>query len=148
VIEGPTTLFVDAPLDRLPLYVRANALIPTTAVSECLTDEPFDFVIIDAYLLDEGTLELRDVDGTTRISAMLRGSQLDVSVEGAKETLGLRLIPLRGMSRVDGVQVNGAMHSEVVELEWGPDSAAGWLRRPDGEIWVMIQQDEQPDGRP
>jgi len=138
VIEGPQARFVEVPLDVLPLYVRANALIPTIESPEYLTDAPFDQVIFDAYLFDNGSFELRDTDGVTRISASLEGSRLDIQVGGVKKRLGLRLIPLAGVPSVDTVQMNGVALTRVDALEIGPGAAAGWTRDGDGTARVML----------
>lgn len=138
VIEGPQTRFIEAPLDVLPLYVRADSLIPTVEPSEYLTDAPFDLVIFDAYLFDNGSFELRDTDGVTRIWASLEGSRLNIQVEGVKGRLGLRLIPLAGVPSVDTVQMNGVALTRVDALEIEPGAAAGWTRDGDGAVRVML----------
>ena len=65
VIAGPCTCEVTVPLERVPLFVRANALLPTIEPVERLTDDPWDAVTFDAYLLDRGRTSLRDTDGRT-----------------------------------------------------------------------------------
>jgi len=138
VIEGPQTRFVEAPLDVLPLYIRANSLIPTVQPPEYLTDAPFDLVTFDAYLFDNGSFELRDTDGVTRISASLERSRLNIQVEGVKERLGLRLIPLAGVPSMDIVQMNDVALTRVDALEIGPGAPAGWTRDGDGTARVML----------
>lgn len=138
LIEGPETRWVEASLDVLPLYVRANTLIPTIEPPDYLTDDPFDLVTFDAYLLDSGSFELHDTDGITQVSASLEGSRLNVQVEGVKRSLGLRLIPLPGVPSVDTVYVNGVALNRMDALEIGPSAAAGWTRHEDGTVRVMV----------
>ncbi len=107
VLEGSRTYKITAPLDKLPLFVRANALIPTIEPSSTITDAPFDLVTFDAYLLEKGSFTLRDSDGETSIEAEYAGTQLHIQVEGAKQKLALRLIPLTGAPQVERVYVNG-----------------------------------------
>ncbi len=140
VIEGPQTRFVEVPLEVLPLYVRADALIPTVEPPEHLSDAPFDLVTFEGYLFDCGSFELRDSDGVTQISASFEGSRLNVQVEGAKKELGLRLIPLPGAPAVDAVQVNGVALGRVEALEIGPGAPAGWRRHEDGTVRVMVHR--------
>ncbi len=106
VLEGSRTIKVQAPLETMPLYVRANALIPTIEPSQFTADAPFEEVTFDAYLLEQGAFELRDTDGVTHISATLAGSQLHIETGGAKSSLRLRLLPLTG-KRAEVVYVNG-----------------------------------------
>jgi alpha-D-xyloside xylohydrolase len=146
VIEGPQTRWLEVALDVLPLYIRGNALIPTIEPLAYLTDAPFGLVTFDAYLLDRGSFELRDSDGTTRISASFEGVRLNIQVEGVKRTLGLRLIPLPGVPSVDTVHVNGVALHKVDALEISPDAAAGWTCDPDGTVQVMIHVTNQ-EGR-
>ena len=86
VIHGPAVRSLHVPLDVTPLYVRANALIPTTEPVEHIPDGPFSFVTFDAYLLPGGAgkFTLRDEDGSTEVTAALVDSQLDVRFTGAK----------------------------------------------------------------
>jgi len=85
VIVGPRTYQVGVPLDRVPLFVRANALLPTMNPVERLTDAPWDAVVFDAYLLERGRTTLRDTDGKTDVSAALEESRLRVELSGASD---------------------------------------------------------------
>jgi alpha-D-xyloside xylohydrolase len=107
VLEGSRTYKVTAPLNKLPLFVRANALIPTIEPSSTITDAPFDQVTFDAYLLEKGSFTLRDSDGNTNITAEYTGTKLHIQVEGAKQKLALRLLPLAGTPQVEHVYING-----------------------------------------
>jgi alpha-D-xyloside xylohydrolase len=138
VIEGPQTRFIEASLDVLPLYVRANALIPTIEPPDYLTDAPYDLVTVDAYLLDSGRFALRDTDGTTQVSASFEGSCLSLQVGGAKQRLGVRLIPLLGAPPVEEVYGNGARINKTESLAITPDSNPGWTRDQDGIVRILV----------
>ena len=108
VIKGPQVQFAQAPLPIMPLYVRANALIPTVKPAPYLSDEPFDFVIFNAYLLDHGSFKLVDNDSLTHVSAELTADGwLDVRLDGIKRKAGLRVIPLPGRPAIQQVTVKG-----------------------------------------
>jgi hypothetical protein len=106
-----------------------------------LTEEPFEEVIFDAYLMDEGNFELRDTDGSTLVSASFDGSRLGVTVGGAKRTIGLRLMPLPGAPNMEAVSANGVELGYVEGLEIVPDAEAGWARDPDGTVRTVIHRD-------
>ncbi len=106
ILEGSRTIKVLAPLDRMPLYVRANALIPTIEPPQFTTDAPFEGITFNAYLLEQGAFELHDTDRVTRVSATLAGGQLRIETEGAQHSLALRLLPLAGR-QIETVYVNG-----------------------------------------
>jgi alpha-D-xyloside xylohydrolase len=140
VIEGPQTRWVEAELDVIPLYVRENALMPTVEPADHLNENPFELVTFDAYLFECGHFDARDTDGATRVSARIAGAVLNVAVEGAKQELGVRLIPLPGVQRVDAVRVNGVAVERLESLEIGPGAAPGWTREPDGGARVMCKR--------
>ena len=48
-IEGPRTLQADAPLDRLPLYVRAGSILPMGPEEEWATEKPADPIELRIY---------------------------------------------------------------------------------------------------
>jgi alpha-D-xyloside xylohydrolase len=142
VLEGPRHIQVEVPLDILPLYVRENALIPTIEPIASLKETPFDPVIVDAYLFQKGSVELRDTDGLTNISAHLEGPEVRVEVEGAKRALDLRVIPLTGAPMVESIQLNGAPVEQVTEPPENPKPY--WTREPDGVIRVAMRPEHAP----
>lgn len=130
VLTGSRMISVQAPLEKLPLYVRANALIPTTEPVPFTPDGPFEEITVDAYLLERGAFEFQDTDGLTRISAELAKNQLRVTVEGTRQQLALRLIPLAGTPTVATAFINDIL---CVESQ---DGANTWSRLEDGTILV------------
>lgn len=133
VIEGPQTRTVNAPLDVLPLYVRANALIPTTAPQQHLTNAPFDKVTFEGYLLSTGACEMFDTDGVTQITAAYEDAHLNVTWVSPKPQIALRLLPLPGSPTITTVTANG-----VTLPETGPEAATGWTRTNDGSLLVRL----------
>lgn len=107
VITGPQTRTVQPPLDILPLYVRANTLIPTIEPAAPLREEPFEDVTFDAYVLESGAFDLEDIDGTTHVAVTLHGTRAEVECQSPKRRLALRLLPLAGRPAADTVLVNG-----------------------------------------
>lgn len=140
IVTGPQTRRVEAPLEVLPLYVRADSLVPTIEPTFHLADEPFDFVTFVGYITGKACFDLRDLDGVTSLSAERVGSRLNVQVEGAKKKTGLRLIPLAGALPVEAVYVNNTEVKRVDALEPGPGAAGGWTCDQDGTVRVMIGQ--------
>jgi len=138
VIEGPRMQHVEAKLDTLPLYVRADALVPTVEPQDHLTEDPFEMVNIDCYLIDEGTFELRDTDGVTRVEASFEGTRLEIALEGAKQKIGLHLIPLPDAPQVEKVRANGSDLEMVESLRLDLNSGIGWTSEPDGAVRVMV----------
>jgi alpha-D-xyloside xylohydrolase len=138
VIEGPRMQHVEATLDTLPLYVRADALVPTVEPQDHLTEDPFEMVTFDCYLIDEGTFELRDTDGVTRVEASFEGTRLEIALEGAKQKIWLHLIPLPDAPQVQKVRANGSDLEMVESLGLDLNSGVGWTSDPDGAVRVVV----------
>jgi alpha-D-xyloside xylohydrolase len=138
VISGPRTLHIQAPLGILPLYVRANALIPTTEPVSFTSDAPFEELSVDAYLFERGSFELHDTDGLTRISAEMFDTQLRVTLAGVKQKLVLRLLPLAGRAPIETISVNEQLYHEIAAGEEGQEEAGTWVRALDGTVLVFI----------
>ncbi len=107
IVAGPTTQRRTAPLELLPLYVRENALIPTTEPRQSLSDATFDPVFVNAYVSSEGSTRIYDDDGITELKVGRKETQVLVEVTGAKKHLGLRLFQLPESPPVEGIEVNG-----------------------------------------
>ena len=139
LIRGPSTRTVKTELNRMPLYVRGNALIPTIEPPEHIKEEPFGPVTVDAYLLSSGSLELRDTDGITAVSAAWRDSSLELEWKGAKHVLGFRMIALDGIATVDLVRANGRSLPRLDRVVVGRDGESGWDQASDGTVLVALQ---------
>ncbi|NJK79345.1 MAG: DUF5110 domain-containing protein [Chloroflexaceae bacterium] len=49
VLEGPTHLLADAPLERMPLYVRAGAILPSGPAMQYTDEKPLNPLTLDIY---------------------------------------------------------------------------------------------------
>ena len=139
VISGPVVRRLQVPLDTMPLYIRANALIPTTEPVDHISDGPFSFVTFDAYLLlgGAGSFTLRDEDGTTEVTAALTGSRLEVQLNGAKRKVGLRVFRLGGAPEITSVTVNARTLPRAARVDPGADSSEGWMMAVDTLVAVI-----------
>jgi alpha-glucosidase len=63
--EGPGGITVEAPLDRLPLFVRAGAIVPMGPVVQHTAERPLDDVTLMIYPGGESRFELYEDDGRT-----------------------------------------------------------------------------------
>jgi hypothetical protein len=90
------------------------------------------------YRIPEGTFELRDTDGETRVEASFEGTRLEIAPEGAKQKIGLHLIPLPDAPQVEKVRANGSDLEMVEALRLDLNSGVGWTSDPDGALRVVI----------
>ena len=137
IIDGPQTRFVKTPLDTLPLYVRANALIPTIEPPQYLTDDPFERITFEGYVLASGESILEDTDGTSRVSATANGSHVAIEYLSPKSRLSVRLLPLRVL-RTETISVNGTTCQQVQQKPEWTENTRAWMREEDGSIRIWL----------
>jgi len=65
VYDGPAQIQVDAPLDRIPLFVRGGAVIPTQQVVEYTDQTPIDPLTLEVYPQGDSSREYYEDDGLT-----------------------------------------------------------------------------------
>jgi alpha-glucosidase len=154
--EGPRGVTIEAPLDRLPLLVRAGAILPLGPVVQHTGERPLDEVTLLIY--PEGTtrFELYEDDGRT--NAYRRGHHAltpieCVAVPGSVtvrigEPAGDRsvvppdrryLLKLR-MDEPASVAVDG--HGELSRRDGpGPGGGGWWV---DAEGFVLVRLPDRP----
>jgi alpha-D-xyloside xylohydrolase len=64
-IDGPRTLVAAAPLDRIPLYVRAGSILPLGPSMEWSTQKPADPIELRIYAGADGDFTLYEDEGDT-----------------------------------------------------------------------------------
>jgi alpha-D-xyloside xylohydrolase len=73
---GPGHVSVTQPLDRVPLFVRRGAVIPTVEVTDHVGDAPFGPITLRRFDADRATIVIHDVNGDTTVT--LDGDRLEV----------------------------------------------------------------------
>ena len=149
--EGPRGLTVDAPLDRLPIFVRAGAIVPLGPVVQHTSERPLDEVTLLIYPAGASRFELYEDDG--RSQAYRHGHSAltaftctedgrDVIVRVAAPTGDRALVPAGRryvlQVRVDrpaSVHLDGAGELPRVADDGG---AAGWWDDGHGFTWVRL----------
>ena len=63
--EGPSWIVAEAPLDILPLYVRAGSIIPTGPTMQYTDERPLDPLTLEVYGGSNGRFTLYEDDGLT-----------------------------------------------------------------------------------
>ena len=77
--DGPTGVTVEAPLDRLPLLVRAGAILPLAPVMQHSGEHPLDELTLQIYPEGTSRFDLYEDDGRT--NAYRRGHHAVTSIE-------------------------------------------------------------------
>ena len=154
--EGPGGITVPAPLDRLPLLVRAGAILPMGPVVQHTGERPLDEVTLLIYPEGTSRFELYEDDG--RSNTYLRGRHALTSFECAAEPgrvtvrvgepVGDRSLVPAGRCyllrlRVDGptaVAVGG--HGDLPRRDGPGPAGPGWW--VDGEGFTLVRLPHQP----
>ncbi|MFV2011574.1 MULTISPECIES: TIM-barrel domain-containing protein [unclassified Micromonospora] len=106
---GGRHLPVETPLERIPLFVRHGALIPTTGPGDTVGDGPFADVTLVSWGGVSAETVVCDVDGDTTVRAVRDGDTLRVNLDGP--------LPVR---RVEVVAVTGTEPPATVLLDGVP----------------------------
>lgn len=81
---GPRGVEVDAPLDRLPLFVREGAIVPTGPVAQFTDEAPLEEVTVLVYPGATSRFDLYEDDGRT--NAYLRGAYALTAITCRRES--------------------------------------------------------------
>ena len=106
--EGPGGITVEAPLDRLPLFVRAGAIVPLGPVVQHTGERPLDEVTLLIYPEGASRFELYEDDGRTNAYRARRSCADPRSSARADPTRSRRAHRRAGRRRVGGAGRAGA----------------------------------------
>ncbi|MBL8157100.1 MAG: hypothetical protein JNM70_23205, partial [Anaerolineae bacterium] len=99
--HGPAHPMVDAPLDRLPLFVRSGAVIPMMAEQARIPEGTVDPMIVEIYPGAEVRYAFREDEGVTEFSGGLDAQQFTFGWRGGPpRAYHLRIVGGRPVSRV------------------------------------------------
>jgi alpha-D-xyloside xylohydrolase len=110
--KGGQTIKAEAPLNRMPLYVKAGSIVPTTVVQQYVGEKPDAPLTVVVYTGADGVFELYEDDGLS--NGYVRGaySRIPMSYDNAsgRLTIGARSGTFKGMleNRVIKVRFIGA----------------------------------------
>ena len=154
--DGPRGITLDAPLDRLPLLVRAGAIVPMGPVVQHTGERPLDEVTLLIYPDGASSFELYEDDG--RSNAYRRGQHALTRVECAATSTGITIRigePVGARSivpasrrylvrlRIDGASAVTVEGPGRLPRRTGPDQdGAGWWQ--DGHGFITIRPPTQP----
>ena len=155
--DGPGGVTLDAPLDRLPLLVRAGAIVPMGPVVQHTGERPLDEITLLIYPDGASSFELYEDDG--RSNAYRRGQHALTRFECAATSTGITIHiaePVGARSIVPAsrrylvrLRIDDASAVTVEGLgplprRAGPsqDAGAGWWQ--DGHGFITIRPPTQP----
>jgi alpha-glucosidase len=163
--EGPTRVNVDAPLDRIPMFVRGGAIIPTRQVVEYTDQAPINPLTFEIYPDGKSEREYYEDDGISfdyqrgislvqRVSASETSQGVSISVSArqgsfqpAARALVFKVHAQRVLPRsveLGGKALHAAASVEALESAadgWAFDSLQNvvWIKSPDTGAAMTIQ---------
>jgi alpha-D-xyloside xylohydrolase len=146
--QGPQTITADAPLGRLPLYVRAGGILPlevSSAVTGNGTAASAGRLTIDGYPLGTSMFTLRDDDGTSTFT-------LSDTPCGAASCVTLGISPSRSgyvvrllLDSVHSVTLDGRPLTRADSLAALDLASTGWfLDVSTVRLWARFSTDRNP----
>src|SRR5205823_9994788 len=96
VHEGPCGISVEAPLDRLPLFVRAGSILPMGPAVQHLSGPPPDDLTLLLYPAASAAFALYDDDGVTKAYDRGRYALTELSSVAQGPNLVCRIAAPRG----------------------------------------------------
>ena len=137
VFEGGREIADQCPLDRIPVFARAGAVIPMQPDMQYVGEKPVDPLTINVYRGADGAFELYEDDGVSMAYRKGESATTKLSLKDARDRFTIEIGPTRGEyagapeSRSCIVRVFGASRPEKVTLNGTPVSESlaatpGW----------------------
>jgi len=136
-IEGGQTLVVDAPYERMPVYVREGAIVPFGPEMEWSDEKPAELINLYVYAGRDGEFQLYEDEGTNYNYEKGRYATIDIRYDDAakKIVFGKRKGSFSGMLKSRRFNVVLVTKDEARALDL--DSPAGKMVRYDGKETVV-----------
>ncbi len=156
---GPLTVNVNAPLERMPLFVRAGAILPSQQDMQYTDQSPIDPLTFDVYPEGSSSREYYEDDGISfayqkgvylrqRISTESAADRVSVEIsdrEGSfhplKRSIVVKVHLQASEPRV--VTVGGIEAPHDASVKAFQESAKGWMHDVDSKTsWVKLPDEE------
>jgi alpha-glucosidase len=95
-ITGPKDITVDAPQDRLPLFVKAGSIIPTQNVVQYTNEKPTNPVIWEVYPKERASGSIYEDDGESFNYQQGKYSLRGISMQRSEDRLTFVIAPPEG----------------------------------------------------
>ena len=142
--RGPTTLYIEPPLEKLPLYIRDNSIIPMGPDMGYIGEKPFDPITLDIWLDSQAQFTLFDDEEST-------GTQEIVTIRAERGPEGI-ILEISPSAKTYIAKFNNTGSPETVILNGmnipGYNSQSefeksdrGWYCDPSSIVYVKFKAD-------
>ena len=123
---GPIHLNWEAPMDSIPLFVRAGAIIPLAPEMNYVGEKDWDPIIVEVYPEGESTFKIYDGDEEIDFTCQSdKGGLLIVSIQASSRPRSYEL-QVYGKSRPTAVNIGGKSSPEAENAELLAAQEQGW----------------------
>ena len=124
-IDGGQTLVVDAPYDKIPVFVREGSIIPYGPEIQYTDEKPADLITLYVYAGSNGEFQLYEDEGTNYNYEKGKYATIDITYDDAAKTLsfGKRQGEFRGMLKERRFLIVYVTKEQPRELDFVPQKA-------------------------
>lgn len=122
-IDGGKRLIVDAPYERMPLYVRAGSIIPVGPEMEWSDEKPCDALLVLVYSGSDANFALYFDDGTTYGYEKGERTIVDMHWNQQNRTLSVDAADGSYAGMPDSIRMRVVVVSPDAPFEFDPDSS-------------------------
>jgi alpha-D-xyloside xylohydrolase len=117
---GGTTITADAPIDKLPIFVRAGALVPMGPLMQYVEEKPTDPLVLKVYPGANGAFELYEDEGMNNNYRRGAYSTIPISWNDRNRTvtIGARVGTFVGMLNTRRIRIGWPVGDMQVEVRY------------------------------
>lgn len=131
IVEGNRKIFVDAPIDVIPIYVKSGAIIPMRNYNRSIESGTNDSLIIHIYPDENSEFNLIEDDGVSNDYLKGNVAITDFEIRRIKNRYVLEIKPIIG--RYSGMKSNRVLkliiHSRIINNISFNDSSVKFVRK-------------------
>ncbi|MBR3398207.1 MAG: glycoside hydrolase family 31 protein [Prevotella sp.] len=121
-IQGGQSLIVDAPFERIPVFVREGSVIPYGPEMEWCDEKPADNIILYVYAGADGKFQIYEDEGTNYNYEKGKYATIDITYNDASRTLtiGKTVGSYNGMPKARNFTIVYCTKDKAQELTFEP----------------------------
>jgi len=113
---GPAHLELEVPLERIPLFVREDSILPLAPAMDYVGQRPWEPIQLDLRVSSRARIAFGDPAQTVTVEAELADGRLTLVVNGPQKTLEVRFL---APTRLRNIKATGAASGVEMKVEDG-----------------------------
>ncbi|MCD6385104.1 DUF4968 domain-containing protein [Candidatus Sumerlaeota bacterium] len=133
--QGAKTLYIQPPLEELPLYIRCNSIVPIGPDIDYIGQKPFDPLTLDIWLCDSARFTIYDEEEMVECKAECRGRRKVVEVSNSKKHYFVKLNHTVCPIQVIFNEQNLPRFDSIGEIK---RAEFGWYFETPSTVWIKF----------